>query len=71
LNRDDDYTRDLRGWFALAALTVFLLTIAGTLVLLATGRWTEGKEFLGLVLPVEAGILFAASRYYFGGRKLK
>jgi len=72
MNQSDHNTQgDLRGWFALAALSVFLLTIMGGLVLLGTGHWEEAKEFLGIVLPIEAALLFAAGRYYFGDWKGK
>jgi hypothetical protein len=55
----------LRGWFALAALLVFVLTLGWGFSLTGTKRWADAKEVLALAVPIEAGLLFAAGRYYF------
>ena len=64
MNGSDDNTT-LRGWFALAALIVFLITLGWGFCLAGTKRWGDAKEVLTLAMPVEAGLLFAAGRYYF------
>jgi hypothetical protein len=64
LKGTDGFT-ELRGWFALAALFVFLITLGCGFALTGTKRWIDAKEVLSLVLPIEAGLLFAAGRYYF------
>ena len=63
--KGSDEDTSLRGWLALAALLVFLITLGIGVCLVGTKRWNDAKDFLSLVLPVELGLLFTVGRYYF------